>query len=69
MLECHSLSEQTMYRNGLYLQHVPLGEGGTQTPLPLLYQYLTDTIRREGQPTMGSAQGSPDSLGEGLDEV
>lgn len=44
-----------------------LGDGGSQMPLSLLY--LTDTISREGQPTMGSAWGSPDSLGEGLDEV
>lgn len=41
--------------------------GGPQPPLPLLY--LTSSIRREGQPTTGPEQGSPDTLGEGLDEV
>lgn len=58
-MACSTIPKSLQYSSGLW--------GGPQLPLPFLY--LTGSIRREGQPTMGPEQSSPDTLGEGLDEV
>lgn len=62
-MACSTIANSLQYSSGL---------GGGQTQLSFPLSYLTGTsgtIRREGQPTKDAVQGSPDSLGEGLDEV